>query len=95
MHNPLIFYVQVPVAYISSLILTFLNILYVCFFIIFCFFFQGKFWGFLHNSVATLVTIGEQKIRLKSDFLKRIFTDSDCSRPNFFRLRRPGSGSSV
>jgi len=38
MYNTLIFYVQVPVAYISSLILTFLNILYVCFFIIFCFF---------------------------------------------------------
>ena len=38
MYNTLIFYVQVLVAYISSLILTFLNILYVCFFIIFCFF---------------------------------------------------------
>jgi len=33
-------------------------------------FFQGKFWGFLHNRVATLVTIGEQKIRTKSDFFK-------------------------
>ena len=41
MHNTLIFYVQVPIAYISSLILTFFNILYVCFFIIFCFF-EGK-----------------------------------------------------
>ena len=34
-------------------------------------FFQGKFWSFLHNRVAKLVTIGEQKIsRSKSDFLK-------------------------
>jgi len=63
----------------------------------FLFFFQGKFWDFLHNRVATLVTIGKQKISPKSDFFKRIFTDSNYSRPNFFRLRlrRPGSGSSV
>jgi len=44
-------------------------------------FFQGKFWGFLHKRVATLVIIGEQNISPKSDFLKRIFTDSDYSRP--------------
>jgi len=71
--------VQVPVlTYISSLILTFFQHL-VC-----LVFFQGQFWGFLHNRVATLVTIGEQKISLKSDFLKIIFTDSDYSRPNSF-----------
>jgi len=60
-------------------------------------FFQGKFWGFLRNRVTTLVTIGEQKISSESNFLKRIFTESDYSRPNSFRLqlRRPGSGSSV
>jgi len=46
LQNTFIFYVEVPVAYISSFILTFLT------------FFQGKFWGFLHNRVATLVTIG-------------------------------------
>jgi len=45
--------------------------------------------------VATLVTIGEQKISSESDFSKIIFTDSDYSRPNSFRLRRPGSRSSV
>jgi len=94
MHNTLIF----DVAYISSLIFTFSKH-FVClgFFDHFLFFFQGKFWGFLHNRVATLVTIGEQKISLKSDFLKIIFTHSDYSRPNSFRLRlrRPCSGSSV
>jgi len=36
----------------------------------FLFFFQGKFWGFLHNRVATLVKIGEQTISPKSGFLK-------------------------
>jgi len=47
--------------------------------------------------VATLVTIGEQKIIPESDFFKRICTESDYSRPNSFRLRlrRPDSGSSV
>jgi len=84
MHDTLIFYVQVPVAYISSLILTFLKHFVCLFFLSFSLFFQGKFGGFLHNRVATLVTIGEQKISLKSDFLKRIFTDSDYSRPNSF-----------
>jgi len=58
-HNTLIFYVQVPVTYISSFILKFfLNILYVWLFVSFSVFFQGKYWGFLHNRVATLVTIG-------------------------------------
>jgi len=43
MHISLIFYVQVPAAYVSNLILTFLKH-FVCleFFIIFCFF-RGKF----------------------------------------------------
>jgi len=45
------------------------NIMYFCFFIIFCFF-QGKFWGFLHNRAATLATTGEQ-VSPKSDFIKR------------------------
>jgi len=71
MHNPLIFYVRVPEAYISSLILFFFYILYVWVY------FQSKFWGFLHNRAATLVTIGEQKISLKSDLKKIIFNDSD------------------
>jgi len=44
--------------------------------------------------VAQTVAIGELKISPKSDFLKRIFTDSDYSRPNSFQLPRPGSGSS-
>jgi len=70
MHNTFIFYVQVPVAYISSFILTFFKYLYFWRFLSFSEFFQGKFWGFLHNRVATLVTIGEQKISPKSDFLK-------------------------
>jgi len=63
----------------------------------FLFFFQGKFWGFIHNRVATLVTISEQTISLRSDFLKITFTESDYIRPNSFRLRlrRPGSGSTV
>jgi len=62
MHNTLIFYVQVPVACISSLIVTFLKT--------FC------MSGFLHNRVATMVTIVEQ-ISPKSDFFKRLFTDPD------------------
>ena len=48
----------------------FKNIMYVLFFIIFCFF-QGKFWGFLHNRAATLATTGEQ-VSPKSEFLKRL-----------------------
>ena len=43
-------------------------------------FFQGKFWGFLHNRVATLVTIGVatlvtigEQVSPKSDFIKRFF----------------------
>jgi len=39
-------------------------------FLSFSFFFQDKFWGFLHTRVETLVTIGEQKISSESDFLK-------------------------
>jgi len=39
-------------------------------FLSFSVFFQGKFWGFLHNRVAILVTIREQ-VSPKSDFLKR------------------------
>jgi len=59
MHNTLIFYVQVPVAYISSFILNFSKTFCMSgVFYNFLFFFQGKFWGFLHNRVATLVTIG-------------------------------------
>jgi len=46
MHITLIFYVQLPVAYISSLVLTFFNIFYVCFFNHFLGFFQAKCWGF-------------------------------------------------
>jgi len=68
MHNTVIFYVQVPVAYISRLIVAFFKQFYVCFFYHFLFFFQGKFWGFLHNRVVTLVTVSEQKISPKSDF---------------------------
>jgi len=64
-------------------------------FIIFCFFNKVNSGGFLHNRVATLVTIGEQKISPESGFFKRILTDFDYSRPNSFRLCRPGSGSSV
>jgi len=37
------FYLQVPLAYISSLVLTFFNILYVWGFSLFSVFFQGKF----------------------------------------------------
>jgi len=70
MHNTLIFYAQVPVAYISSFILTFFKHLYVWRFLSFSGLFQGTFWSFLHNRVATLITIGEQKISPKSDFLK-------------------------
>jgi len=59
------------VAYISSLILTFFETFFMSvFFCHFLGFVQGKFWGFLHNRVTTLVTIGEQKISSKSDFLK-------------------------
>jgi len=38
------------------------------FLIIFWFFFKVKSGDFLHNKVATLVTIGEQKISSASDF---------------------------
>jgi len=41
-------------------------------FLIIFFFFQGKFFGFLHNRVATLVKIGKQKFSSESDFLKDI-----------------------
>jgi len=68
MHNTLIFYVQLPVGYISNLNLNFLQHFVCLFFYHFLGFFQGKFWGFLHNRVATLVTIGEQKISPDSDF---------------------------
>jgi len=41
----LIFYVQVPLTYVSSVVLTFfLHFVCLFFFVIF-FFFQGKFWG--------------------------------------------------
>jgi len=43
--------------------------------------------------VAQSVTNGEQKISPKLDLKKIIFTD--YSRPNSFRLPRPGSGSSI
>jgi len=95
MHNTLIFYVQVPAAHISSTILTFFKHFVCLFFLSFSVLFQGKFWGFLHNRVETLVTIGEQNTSLDSNCFKIIFTDSDYSRPNSFRLRRLGSGSSV
>jgi len=39
-----------------------------------------------HGFFCSTVTIGEQKLSPGSNFLKRIFTDPDCSRPNFFRL---------
>jgi len=41
-------------------------------FVSFSWVFQVKFWGFLYNRAATLVTIGEQMISSESDFLKRI-----------------------
>ena len=44
---------------------------------------------------AQTVTVGKQRISPNSDFFKIIFTHSDYSRPNSFRLCRPGSGSSV
>jgi len=43
------------------------------FVIIFCFFFKVNSGGCLHNRVATLVTIGEQKISPESDFFKYFF----------------------
>ena len=45
--------------------------------------------------VVQTFTIGEQKINPKWEFFKRIFTDSDYSRPNSFRLPRSASGSSI
>ena len=48
-----------------------------------------------HFLVAQIVTIGKQRISPKSDLKKIIFTRSDYSRPNSFRLCRPGSDSSV
>ena len=48
------FYVQVPLVYISSLVLTFLNIWYVCTGVFyFLFFFKVNSGVFLHNRVAT------------------------------------------
>jgi len=48
-----------------------------------------------HFFVAQTVTIGEQMIIPETDFLKRIFTDSDHFTPNSFQLRKHGSGSNV
>ena len=61
MHKTLIFNVQVPVAYISSLIDFFQTFLRLFFFIIFGFIFSVNS-VFFQNRVATLVTISEQKI---------------------------------
>jgi len=97
LHNTLIFFVEVPVANTFFVFLFFISFCMSCVFNHFLGFFQGKFWGCLYNRVATLVTIGEQQIKQKIDFEITIFTDSDYSRPNSFRLRlrRPGNGSSV
>jgi len=46
--------VQVPIAYISSLVLNFFYILYVWGFYYFLFFFKINSGVFLHNRVATL-----------------------------------------
>jgi len=46
MHIALFSYVQVPVAYISSLVLIFFNILYIWAFLSFSEIFEGKLWGF-------------------------------------------------
>ena len=54
-HITLIFTVQIPVAYISRLVLLLFNILYVCFFCYFLFFFKVNSGVFLHNRVATLM----------------------------------------
>ena len=45
--------------------------------------------------VAQTVIIGGQKISPKSYIFLNNFTDSYYSRPNSFRLHRPGSGSSI
>jgi len=49
------FYVQVPLAYISSLVLTFYTFCMSGFFVTFWFFFKVNSGVFLHNRVATLV----------------------------------------
>ena len=49
---------HVRVAYILSLVLIFLNILYVCFFFLFSVFFNVDSGGFLHNRLATLLRTG-------------------------------------
>ena len=73
---------QVPIAYISSLILVYLNILYVCFFIVFWVFFKVNSEVFLHNTVATLIytksvkvreRLGDSPITLGNEFLVLFF----------------------
>jgi len=71
MYHTLIFCVQVPVAYLSSLISTFLKTFFMSGFLSFSFFFQGKFWGFLHKRVAALVAVGEKKIVASSPLALR------------------------
>jgi len=49
------YYVQVPLTYISSLVLTFLTFCMSGVYYYFLFFFSRSILGFLHNRVATLV----------------------------------------
>jgi len=51
---------------------------------LFVFFFLGKFWGFLHNRVATLVTIGEQKISSSQIFFKEFSPTTQDQTPSDF-----------
>jgi len=56
MYIILVSYVQLPVAYVSSSVLTFLKHFVFLFFFIFCFFLKVNSVFFLHNRVATLPT---------------------------------------
>jgi len=71
------FYVQVPVACISSSVLTFFK-RFVClvFFIIFCFFFKINSGVFVHNRVATLVLLHH-----KHEAIQAIYTTCCCEVP--------------
>jgi len=71
MHNTLIFLCDSACSVYFKFHFDFLKtFLCLAFFYHFLGFFQGNFWGFLHNRMATLVTIGEQKISPKSGLKK-------------------------
>jgi len=67
------FYVQVPLAYISSLVLTYLNILYVCFFYYFLVFFFITEWQHWYVLILCIDSNLARPSQLK-DSMKCIWT---------------------